>query len=970
MGDNIPCLYCGELFHKGWALKHHTADCKLITRRGLRGDCGVHDHNLGYASAGTDDGEQEDIVRESCTGDVSREETARGRNDGDSEDSYGSDVSADSSAGLDDAYRYQFLQAYYALPPRNKDKHGTSLGTGRLVVDAAQRLTVRFLVALNTGEGMSKEQQTLLLQFAKSLDGDGALLPNSLDGCWRLVSQLHAKLNGRRGQREVQIPIPADVRATLVHPDQTEVTFCCEDIVLILNRLLTNNPLNTDANLQLQYEESTSYTDFCHGGRFQRTQRAIGKDKAILCFTLFIDGLILDKGGFRSTKGCVLTCGNYRKHIRGSSDTKARVCSFPTLKFAQKHVPEVAKTWLKSMFHMCVKFLLEPVHHFNACGGAILPIRGQPIDFGRALIVALYTDCPEGDSLGLVGSACHRCYVPHDLMNDVAVVMPMRNEANMAEHKRRLQGNLTRGRMTKTKDEARKLGVNLFVENGFVYRPGDIGLFGPCPLRDHLWAALQQGMLHGFHEGILVKCLLLALALCLHYKGNRTDLEVLELIDTGFVKLDRMNSRCSNMEFTEHSVWMTFPHGVTDYLQKGKRLNGTYYSPMLRQMHVIVIANDLLPDHVCEPLCAVFDLVYKVEAQLNTSIPKDGGIEKFQASVTDMLTKLIAAFSPFSKSDCCSKKFHLPLHWGDYLRDIGCGADEKQQEKELGILFKKPVKFTNCATSTLDEQVGDRVWDKVMLRGVASDIGAADTLFMNWKGLSVEAELQRNGFLQPTLCPIKDIRSVAALGEAAAPNTRFVMSHPKKWTNFAFEDVIAGKFVLERARLKVGRGEMVEPLKLSPHCLMSILNPVGGPFNTGQHQRVTFRASACFRGMPWYDNVRVHDGPSKDARLALGRIVCFIADDTGRTFVALRWYQDWELQEPEDPRTHLCRVTYCKRSEIESYDIFPTRDIVSGALLIPSTAPNDADTFYIAQTPREQAEHKRRCNITYNGSSS
>jgi hypothetical protein len=381
--------------------------------------------------------------------------------------------------------------------------------------------------------------------------------------------------------------------------------------------------------------------------------------------------------------------------------------------------------------------------------------------------------------------------------------------------------------------------------------------------------------------------------------------------------------------------------------------------------YVLSCYPDLLPAEVRNDVCEVLDLIYKVEFSLNAAIPKDGGIEEFQSLVTTCIAKLIVLFKPFSKSQCCSKKFHLAMHWGAYVRDIGCGADEKQQEKELGILFKKPVKYTNSAIANTDEQVGDRVWDKVMLRGVAFDMGLSDTLFMNWKGLSVDAELHGDNFTDPCLRPLEGVVSCKPLGRPSPPNALYTPRILEPWTKYEFEDTIAGAMVLERARLLVARGDAVEPFALAPQCLLSFFNPVGGSRGVGQHDRVTLRAMPKFRGNPWYDNVRVKDGSGPDCRLAVGRCVCFLEDAQGTVFVGLRWYQDYEVRIPEDVETRLCRLDYLPRGNLESYDVFPVSTIINGALVLPSCDGAHPQHYYLIQTPREQADHNRRCLVTH-----
>jgi hypothetical protein len=269
--------------------------------------------------------------------------------------------------------------------------------------------------------------------------------------------------------------------------------------------------------------------------------------------------------------------------------------------------------------------------------------------------------------------------------------------------------------------EAQQKGLSLDLKNGFDTPAwATIGIFGPDDLLDHIHGALPQGMLHGLHEGLvkyLIRALLeTAIASCIRRdvfklvplgyekpvkgkhvnEGNRKC--ALDYIDDALREFARSNARCSDVELTSIGKWLYFQLGVTEGLcgVKDKRLNGMFYWPMLRQIHVALAGSNLLTKIEKINLFGVCDLCYQVIELVHNPVPKgNNGAQNFQDVAKEFTRQLILAWKPHSKSNCESIKWHLILHWQWYLKQMGAFSDERTLEKELGILFKKPYKMTN-----------------------------------------------------------------------------------------------------------------------------------------------------------------------------------------------------------------------------------------------------------------------------------
>jgi hypothetical protein len=591
--------------------------------------------------------------------------------------------------------------------------------------NAAQLVTLRFLQTLETGDPMSLLRQQGILSNARKMGGRALLMHPDIHKHWEFVENAHERLTQKRGRRSTCFPVPLEVQALLGPNPPVEIPFSCEDVMLTLIRLLVLNPFNDIDNIQLAYEESDYYDDYCTGERWKRVLEALLPGRYALFFTLFIDGLQQDKGGFVTAKGCVMTMANFRWYLRGASSSKAGICVFPDVDVPKgNRGKRCVVAFKKQLFHDCIAFMLLPAHEFNARGGVCLPLNSTCYHFERVVLLALITDAPEGRDLGGTIAACHHCFCPVQNMGDVEAATEPRTTVSMASAMDRLNAVIrarVHGTVGDARDEAKKMGLSLDLRNGFdtpIWAA--LGIFGPDELLDHIHGALPQGMLHGLHEG-LVKYVIRAIlhtviASCvrrdvfkltpLGYVRARGAKDVrdgnrklaLDYIDDALREFARSNARCSDLELNCIGIWKYFATGVAEGLvgESDKRLNGMFYWPMLRQIHVALASSNLLTKNEKIQLFGTCDLCYQVIEFVHNPVPKgNNGGQNFQDVATEFTRQLILCWIPFSASKCQSIKWHLILHWLWYLKQMGGFSDERTLEKELGILFKKPYKMTN-----------------------------------------------------------------------------------------------------------------------------------------------------------------------------------------------------------------------------------------------------------------------------------
>jgi hypothetical protein len=818
------------------------------------------------------------------------------------------DESVSSSTYLEEAGNLNYFTQFMDWGSLKKD---AGVGT----YTDPQLVSLRFLQALETGDSLSMARQQTLLSNAISMGGRATFLQRDIRLHWKFVSERHELLTVARGLRHTEFSVPPEVQQLLGHNPPLTIPFSCENIVLVVMRLLLLNPFSgTKGNLQFKYEESSYYDDYCTGDRWKRVMDDVSKGKFALFFTLFIDSLIQDKGGFVSAKGCVLTLANYRWFIRGASCCKAGICTFPDVVVPRTNAQKrIITQWKKQLFHNCIEFMLLPVHEFNARGGAFAPLNNSGYHFQRMILLALITDAPEGRDLGGTISACHHCFCPKQKQGDVTAATEPRTALNMAAKTKKYRLILKRrvlGTVTDARKEATKLGISVDLHNGFTTPAWCLhNLFGPCPINDHVHGALPQGMLHGLHEGLIkyaVKAILMiAVASAIRRDvhnlydpkwtstskkkdprhGNRKF--VLDYVDDALRTFYLGNARCSDVELQSIGVWEYFPKDVTEGLvgEKTKRLNGMCYWTMMRQIHLALCASNYMTRDEKVAVSGMCQLGYDVLETVHNPVRKDGNdAEDFQVKSTEYVKQLIVLWKPFSKSKCESIKWHLVLHWLWYLRQMGAFSDERTLEKELGILFKKPYKLTNHRAD-YNDQMGNRTQLKQQLQELCAHAGIGDTLLQSWNGLTAQKALAM-GVDEPSL----------------VAKSKTVLQRLTQMSSVAYEDFeYSGSMETVKALL---RDEKINfPVVLSSSMKLSLPNRCVPANSVGRDRTVTFRAKAKFHGSPWYDAMRYYYKMDLDGRevegVMYGRCVCFLSDATGKHYAVLRSY-DWYDGPPEE----------------------------------------------------------------------
>jgi hypothetical protein len=119
-------------------------------------------------------------------------------------------------------------------------------------VTIEERAVLRFLRATETGAGCSRRQVEALLHHARSLGGEGLLLPRGCQRLWDTVDTAHRRMMPPLTTKRISVPVPASVRClftqelTHLHFNHLDLHFNHLDPTKALVRVLATGTLAAD----------------------------------------------------------------------------------------------------------------------------------------------------------------------------------------------------------------------------------------------------------------------------------------------------------------------------------------------------------------------------------------------------------------------------------------------------------------------------------------------------------------------------------------------------------------------------------------------------------------------------------------------------------------------------------------------------------------------------------------------------
>jgi hypothetical protein len=189
------------------------------------------------------------------------------------------------------------------------------------------------------------------------------------------------------------------VQELMTRPAKT-VTFKFIDPTDALVRLLLLSPLaaNED-NLSFVPRDGLYYADFHDGARMRRIHEELPAGAVALTSVLFFDEIELDKKGFITGDGVVLTGGFFNKKARESLFAKYSLGTIPTIDVSGRNGEKtIYIRFLRQLRARCHAAIRDCYIRFNNAGGAVLKLQsGRIVYFPRAVILSVYADFPAGN---------------------------------------------------------------------------------------------------------------------------------------------------------------------------------------------------------------------------------------------------------------------------------------------------------------------------------------------------------------------------------------------------------------------------------------------------------------------------------------------------------------------------------------------------------------------------------------------
>ena len=177
-------------------------------------------------------------------------------------------------------------------------------------------------------------------------------------------------------------------------------------------------------------------------------------------------------------------------------------------------------------------------------------------------------------------------------------------------------------------------------------------------------------------------------------------MKVYRRIDELVFDIVQMGTENSNVELNERSGFKSFPHGITDYLAKSRRIDGGWYISMIRHFHVLLCSDgEFFPPRERAKVAFACDLCVKVHVTLKTPLLKTR-LQEYQMEINALLELIVGICKDSTPTGCNSIKFHWPRHWSHTRKQLGCAAMEKSLERKLGETHKKMYQYTNKAPGT------------------------------------------------------------------------------------------------------------------------------------------------------------------------------------------------------------------------------------------------------------------------------
>jgi hypothetical protein len=162
------------------------------------------------------------------------------------------------------------------------------------------------------------------------------------------------------------------------------------------------------------------------------------------------------------------------------------------------------------------------------------------------------------------------------------------------------------------------------------------------------------------------------------------------------------NASNKNVELGGRDTFKKFKHGISGYTLGERRVDGGWHIAMSHQLCIAPCTRpELLSKTTRLQIAEAYELLFAVHHALRNPLPREL-VHSYDLTTSQLLDEMVQICAPSTKSQCCSMKFHWPRHWAETCLQLGCAAEEKTLERNLGQSPKRNFRFTNRQEDTCE----------------------------------------------------------------------------------------------------------------------------------------------------------------------------------------------------------------------------------------------------------------------------
>lgn len=491
-------------------------------------------------------------------------------------------------------------------------------------------------------------------------------------------------------------------------PDGDPVLFRYANPIDVAISLLKNTTLHGNDPENFCFEpdlDENLFTRDISSGRWLRRTHAKVREKypgaTVLPFIWASDKTYVTGSGSQCSHPVYLTLGCLRWFIRNLDLAHAIQGFIPLLQVSkQMRKTKVFSNFNAFVFHQYWDLTLKCIKDCYDAGGFHLEVAGEMRHF-IPVVAFFIQDTPEGALLTgtRVGtrckSPCRCCLVKEADCNNPWVKAPLREEAATREIVEPLLDaieNRAHGLVVRANLELTALGINPFRPSTWDVPYGDNphGIYGATP----------PEVLHQFDLGIIKHAYLCFLDMV--KAGCRTDAENTE-------KLRVLDYRLMSIAIRHADDTMPrirFSNGASSIAL----FKASEYAPLMWQVMVVLgVGNDeaILDVVQKKKVVKCFGLLLRLRGFISKKVHTSESLRELETLTPFVLQNFKDTFKEYQASNFKFPKFHLTLHYANFIREYGSALSastthgERQHKTQVKPLHKRTSRKKRTAQAEM-----------------------------------------------------------------------------------------------------------------------------------------------------------------------------------------------------------------------------------------------------------------------------